>query len=220
MFGLTGTPFRQSLVPLLWSRSGRPGMAASTRSARPHAAVLMYLGLASLPLGTAAATEVDCYSGNGATYNGTRSRTATGAGAAQTTPAHSSMPAVHAMRLARQSVETDSAGARAAAGTECTAWALNKPLAAAHTLGRLPSERSAPSLSSLPSNYCRNPNGDSQPWCFTADGWDYCDVPRCPIARGIHRRQPFEQQSSPLRGARAAPSWPAASERPADVCCR
>ena len=184
-------------MPLLWSRSGTPEMAASTRCARPHAAVLTFLGLASLPLGTAAATEVDCYSGNGATYNGTRSRTATGAGAAQTTPAHSSMPAVHAMRLARQSVETDSAGARAAAGTECTAWALNKPLAAAHTLGRLPSERSAPSLSSLPSNYCRNPNGDSQPWCFTADGWDYCDVPRCPIARGTHRRQPLAEQPPP-----------------------
>ena len=100
-----GHPFRQSLVPLLWSRSGKPEMAASTRCARPHAAVLMYLGLASLPLGTAAATEVDCYSGNGATYNGTRSRTATGAGAAQTTPAHSRMPAVHAMRVATRSVE-------------------------------------------------------------------------------------------------------------------
>ena len=195
-------------------------MAASTRCARPHAAIFMFLRLVSLPVGTAAATEIDCYSGNGATYNGARSRTATGAGAAQTTPAHSSMPAVHAMRLARQSVETDSAGARAAAGTECTAWALNKPLAAAHTLGRLPSERSAQSLSSLPSNYCRTPNGDSQPWGFTADGWDYCDVPRGPIARGTHRRQPFEQQSSPLRRARAAPSWPAASERPAGVCCR
>ena len=100
-----GTPFRQSLVPLLWSRSGKPEMAASTRSAQPHAAVLTFLGLASLPLGTAAATEVDCYSGNGATYNGTRSRTATGAGAAQTTPAHSRMPAVHAMRVASRSVE-------------------------------------------------------------------------------------------------------------------
>ena len=105
MFGLTGTPFRQSLVPLLWSRSGKPEMPASTRSAQPQAAVLMYLGLASLPLGTAAATKIDCYSGNGAIYNGTRSRTATGAGAAQTTPAHSRMPAVHAMRAATRSVE-------------------------------------------------------------------------------------------------------------------
>ena len=70
-----------------------------------HAAIFMFLGLASFTVGTAAATEIDCYSGNGATYNGTWSRTATGAGAAQTTPAHSSMPAVHAMRLATYSVE-------------------------------------------------------------------------------------------------------------------
>ena len=80
-------------------------MKTTNRSARPHAAVLTFLGLASLPFGTAAATEIDCYSGNGATYNGTRSRTATGAGAAQTTPAHSRMPAVHAVRVARRSVE-------------------------------------------------------------------------------------------------------------------
>ena len=87
-------------------RSGKQKMMKTTnRSARPHAAVLTFLGLASLPLGTAAATEIDCYSGNGAIYNGTRSRTATGAGAAQTTPAHSRMPAVHAMRVARRSVE-------------------------------------------------------------------------------------------------------------------
>ena len=105
MFGLQAPPFVKGLVPLLWSRSGKPEMPASTRSAQPHAAVLTFLGLASLPLGTAAATEIDCYSGNGATYNGTRSSTATGAGAAQTTPAHSRMPAVHAMRVATRSVE-------------------------------------------------------------------------------------------------------------------
>ena len=95
------TPPRRPL-----KRSGKQKMMKTTNhSARPHAAVLTFLGLASLPLGTAAATEIDCYSGNGATYNGTRSRTATGAGAAQTTPAHSRMPAVHAVRVARRSVE-------------------------------------------------------------------------------------------------------------------
>ena len=88
-----------------WWLKRQARVAASTRCAQLHAAIFMYLGLASFPVGTAAATEVDCYSGNGATYNGTRSRTATGAGAAQTTAAHSSMPAVHAMRVARQSVK-------------------------------------------------------------------------------------------------------------------
>lgn len=28
-------------------------------------------------------------------------------------------------------------------------------------------------------NYCRNPDGDTQPWCMIRGGWDYCDIPRC-----------------------------------------
>ncbi|KAK3554470.1 hypothetical protein QTP70_023493 [Hemibagrus guttatus] len=35
-----------------------------------------------------------------------------------------------------------------------------------------------------PHNYCRNPDGDSKPWCFTRSGtkikWDHCDVRKCP----------------------------------------
>ncbi|XP_017279721.1 hyaluronan-binding protein 2 [Kryptolebias marmoratus] len=35
-----------------------------------------------------------------------------------------------------------------------------------------------------PHNFCRNPDGDSRPWCFFRKGhklfWDYCDVTRCP----------------------------------------
>ncbi|XP_028996569.2 plasminogen-like [Betta splendens] len=34
----------------------------------------------------------------------------------------------------------------------------------------------------LEENYCRNPSGDPQPWCFTTDPskrWDFCSVPRC-----------------------------------------
>ena len=30
--------------------------------------------------------------------------------------------------------------------------------------------------------YCRNPDGDSQPWCFINNStglWEYCDIPRC-----------------------------------------
>jgi len=35
------------------------------------------------------------------------------------------------------------------------------------------------------SNYCRSPDGDTQPWCYTShpdERWGYCDVPKC---RGI-----------------------------------
>jgi len=31
-------------------------------------------------------------------------------------------------------------------------------------------------------NYCRNPDGDTKPWCYTTDAtarWEYCDVPQC-----------------------------------------
>lgn len=34
----------------------------------------------------------------------------------------------------------------------------------------------------LRDNYCRNPDGDSSPWCFTTDPsmrWDYCNLKRC-----------------------------------------
>ena len=30
-------------------------------------------------------------------------------------------------------------------------------------------------------NYCRNPDGESRPWCYTITStrWETCDVPRC-----------------------------------------
>ncbi|XP_033487861.2 plasminogen-like [Epinephelus lanceolatus] len=34
----------------------------------------------------------------------------------------------------------------------------------------------------LVENFCRNPDGDPQPWCFTTNPsrrWDYCIIPRC-----------------------------------------
>uniref|UniRef100_A0A3Q2ZA38 Kringle domain-containing protein n=1 Tax=Kryptolebias marmoratus TaxID=37003 RepID=A0A3Q2ZA38_KRYMA len=34
----------------------------------------------------------------------------------------------------------------------------------------------------LEENYCRNPDGDPRPWCFTTSQskrWDFCSIPRC-----------------------------------------
>lgn len=34
----------------------------------------------------------------------------------------------------------------------------------------------------LRDNYCRNPDGDNSPWCFTTDPsmtWEYCNLKRC-----------------------------------------
>lgn len=38
------------------------------------------------------------------------------------------------------------------------------------------------SLNNLPENYCRNPDNEPAPWCYTTDPnkrWDFCDIPYC-----------------------------------------
>ncbi|KAI5611669.1 hyaluronan-binding protein 2 precursor [Silurus asotus] len=40
-----------------------------------------------------------------------------------------------------------------------------------------------------PHNYCRNPDGDSKPWCFIRSGkkirWDHCNVRKCPTGSAV-----------------------------------
>lgn len=34
----------------------------------------------------------------------------------------------------------------------------------------------------LEENYCRNPDGETAPWCYTTDKgvrWEYCEIPSC-----------------------------------------
>uniref|UniRef100_A0A663MQJ5 Plasminogen n=1 Tax=Athene cunicularia TaxID=194338 RepID=A0A663MQJ5_ATHCN len=45
-------------------------------------------------------------------------------------------------------------------------------------------------------NYCRNPDGEPRPWCFTTNPtkrWEYCDIPRC-------RRQCLSGKGEDYRG--------------------
>ncbi|XP_054451490.1 plasminogen [Pteronotus mesoamericanus] len=60
-------------------------------------------------------------------------------------------------------------------GRECQPWGSQTP----HTHGYLPSKFPNKNLQM---NYCRNPDGEPRPWCFTMDPdkrWEFCDIPRC-----------------------------------------
>ncbi|XP_060947279.1 plasminogen [Limanda limanda] len=58
----------------------------------------------------------------------------------------------------------------------CQRWDSQKP----HNHGYIPS---ALPEKYLEENYCRNPDGDPRPWCFTTNPtkrWEFCSIPRCP----------------------------------------
>ncbi|KAG8444470.1 hypothetical protein GDO86_009590 [Hymenochirus boettgeri] len=64
---------------------------------------------------------------------------------------------------------------KTASGTECQNWNLQTP----HTHGYDPSNIPDKNLER---NYCRNPDGEPRPWCFTTDPnkrWEHCNIPRC-----------------------------------------
>ncbi|XP_066104612.1 plasminogen [Saccopteryx bilineata] len=60
-------------------------------------------------------------------------------------------------------------------GLECQSWDSQTP----HAHGFIPSKFPSKNLRK---NYCRNPDGEPRPWCFTTDPnkrWEFCDIPRC-----------------------------------------
>jgi len=60
-------------------------------------------------------------------------------------------------------------------GRTCQSWGSQSPHSHKYTPSKYPS-------SDLKSNYCRNPNGDLRPWCYTTDSkikWEYCGIPKC-----------------------------------------
>ena len=69
-------------------------------------------------------------------------------------------------------------------GIECQRWDSQLPHAHRHTD---PSTFPDATLRDV-ANYCRAPNGDYFPWCYTTSAtprWDYCDVDK--IYYGMHR---------------------------------
>uniref|UniRef100_A0A3Q2L7R0 Plasminogen n=1 Tax=Equus caballus TaxID=9796 RepID=A0A3Q2L7R0_HORSE len=60
-------------------------------------------------------------------------------------------------------------------GLECQPWASQSPHAHGYIPSKFPNKN-------LRMNYCRNPDGEPRPWCFTMDPdkrWEFCDIPRC-----------------------------------------
>ncbi|XP_029281690.1 plasminogen [Cottoperca gobio] len=57
----------------------------------------------------------------------------------------------------------------------CQRWDSQKPHNHGYNPSALPEKY-------LEENYCRNPDGDPKPWCFTTSPskrWDFCSIPRC-----------------------------------------
>ncbi|CAB1342915.1 unnamed protein product [Coregonus sp. 'balchen'] len=60
-------------------------------------------------------------------------------------------------------------------GYTCQHWDVQKPHNHGYITSALPEKY-------LEENYCRNPDGDPRPWCFTTSPskrWDFCSIPRC-----------------------------------------
>ncbi|XP_007484920.1 plasminogen isoform X2 [Monodelphis domestica] len=64
---------------------------------------------------------------------------------------------------------------RTESGTECQRWDSQDPHSHEYIPSKLPNKN-------LKHNYCRNPDGEPQPWCFTVDPnkrWEFCNISRC-----------------------------------------
>ncbi|XP_075456970.1 coagulation factor XII isoform X1 [Ascaphus truei] len=58
--------------------------------------------------------------------------------------------------------------------------------------------------------YCRNPGGDTQPWCFVLQeqrlSWEHCHIPRCNQSAASTSDPPVSETEPPTRGATSSPS--------------
>lgn len=67
-------------------------------------------------------------------------------------------------------------------------------------VGRYPNVPDLPFNRDLRRNWCRNPDGDQAPWCYTTDPtvrWEYCNLEKCPTKpSGTTRPQPQEPSTN------------------------
>ncbi|KAM9316694.1 plasminogen [Gastrophryne carolinensis] len=62
-----------------------------------------------------------------------------------------------------------------ASGRTCQSWSAQEPHGHIRTPDNYPCKN-------LEKNYCRNPDGETMPWCYTTDKdmrWEYCNIPSC-----------------------------------------
>nr|XP_039273753.1 plasminogen-like [Styela clava] len=60
-------------------------------------------------------------------------------------------------------------------GKACQRWDKQAPHEHSRTKANYPN-------SGLNANFCRNPDGEARPWCYTMDSekrWEYCEIPIC-----------------------------------------
>ncbi|XP_041106427.1 plasminogen-like isoform X2 [Polyodon spathula] len=72
-------------------------------------------------------------------------------------------------------------------GKTCQAWDADIPQKHSRTSENYPCK-------GLEKNYCRNPDNERMPWCYTTDPstrWEYCKVPRCDAQPETVRTEPI-----------------------------
>ncbi|VDI66199.1 plasminogen, partial [Mytilus galloprovincialis] len=65
-------------------------------------------------------------------------------------------------------------------------------------------------VSKMKHNYCRNPDGDDSPWCYTMDPddtWSYCDIPFCKECKTTSKGLEYRGTTSITRSNLACQRW-------------
>ncbi|XP_024051597.2 plasminogen [Terrapene carolina triunguis] len=75
-------------------------------------------------------------------------------------------------------------------GNTCQLWSAQFPHKHARTPESYPCK-------ALEENYCRNPDGEIKPWCYTTNSstrWEYCNIPSCDETEAVNTDKPVIQQ--------------------------
>uniref|UniRef100_A0A8D0GDH0 Plasminogen n=1 Tax=Sphenodon punctatus TaxID=8508 RepID=A0A8D0GDH0_SPHPU len=77
-------------------------------------------------------------------------------------------------------------------GATCQHWSAQFPHKHARTPENYPCK-------ALEENYCRNPDGETMPWCYTTDPnkrWEYCNIPSCDSTTEVQGKNIVPEQTT------------------------